>query len=482
MTRSLYIAGARLCRPEGGEALRPGGVLVEDGAIAALAAGPDEDRALRQRAAEVFDAGGMILMPGLVDAHYHSYSTLLKGTENSLPLESWALHTVAYGRAFGEEAIRLAVLLGAAEMIRAGITACLDHFPHVRWAEAALSAHEASGLRVGFAPFMHDRLDHELLDVALPDEIRRRLDGAPRSDPAEAERQYRDLAARWHGRQGRIGLLLGPNAFQRCSPALWAVWRRLGDELGLGAHTHLLETRAQAAYGQARWPGGTVAEMERQGLLGERLSVAHGVWLSPAEQELLARRGVTLVHNPASNLMLGSGRLPLEAARASGLPLALGTDSSNTGGPHDLFEVMRLALMLPRPDAEDPAAWPRPAQVLAMATRGGARTLGLAGRLGDLAPGHRADLVLLRPGAALAGAAVTVPHLVQHAGAAAVVGVLVEGRWVLRDGRILAFDEAAVLDRVAAVAAELREAARPDLELARSAAPYFARSTGGSFT
>jgi 5-methylthioadenosine/S-adenosylhomocysteine deaminase len=257
------------------------------------------------------------------------------------------------------------------------------------------------------------------------------------------------------------------------------VWRRLSDELGLGVHTHLLETRAQAALGQARWPGGTVAEMDRQGLLTGSLSVAHGVWLSPPERELLARRGVTVVHDPASNLMLGSGRMPLEAAMTAGLPLALGTDSSNTGGPHDLFEVMRLALMLPRPDTPDPDAWPRPARILDMATRGGARALGLAGRLGDLAPGHRADLVLLRPrGAALAGAALTVPWLVQHATAAAVAAVMVEGRWVLRDGRILAFDEDAVLDRVAAVRAEVLAAARGDVELAKAAAPYFLAACG----
>jgi len=480
VARAFYIANARLCRLDAGETLEPGGVLVEGGAIAAVAVGTDEDRALRQRAPEVFDASGMIVMPGLVNAHYHSYSTLLKGTENSLPLEAWALYTVAYGGALGEEAIRLAILLGAAEMIRNGITACVDHFPHVRWAEAALSAHEASGMRVGFAPFMHDVFDHELLDVALPPEIRRRLDGAPRSDPAAAERLYRDLVARWQGRAGRIEVLLGPNAFQRCSAGLWAVWRRLAEDLGLGAHTHLLETRAQAAHGQRRWPGGTVAEMERQGLLSERLSVAHGIWLLPSERELLARRGVTVVHNPASNLMLGSGRMPLLAAQALEAPLALGTDSSNTGGPHNLFEVMRLALMLPRPNTRDPGDWPRPAQVLAMATRGGARALGLAGRLGEIAPGHRADLVLLRPrAAALGGVALTVPQLVQHASADAVAAVMVEGRWVLRDGRILGFDEDAVLGRLAAVGSELLATARDGVELAKAAAPYFAAAYGG---
>lgn len=473
MAPSLYIADARLVRLDAGDALSPGGVLVEGESIAAVALTPREQAAARARANEVFDAAGMILMPGLVNGHYHSYSTLLKGTQNGLPLESWALYTVAYGRALGGEAIRLAVLLGAAEMIRNGVTACLDHFPHTRWAEVALAAHEASGMRVAFAPFMQDVFDHEFLQIALPPAIRTALDAAPRSDGAEAERMYRDLASRWRGHR-RITIMLGPNAFQRCSRGLTELWRRLGEELGLPAHTHLVETRLQAERGRAVWPGGTVAEMARSSLLNERLSLAHGVWLTPEDMELLAGRGVTVVHNPASNLMLGSGRLSLPVMLERGVPLALGTDSSNSGGPHSLFEVMRLALMLPRPETPDPRAWPEPRQVLAMATTGGARALGLAGALGRIERGQRADLVLVDPrGAGLAGAPVTVPHLVQHGGAAAVAAVMIDGAWVLRDGRILAFDETAVLDRVTAISTELLAAARAGVEFADAAAPYF---------
>jgi 5-methylthioadenosine/S-adenosylhomocysteine deaminase len=284
---------------------------------------------------------------------------------------------------------------------------------------------------------------------------------------------YRDRASRWRGHP-RVSILLGPNAFQRCSPGLLDVWRRLADDLGLHAHTHLVETRVQAVRGRAVWPGGTVEAMARAGLLSERLSLAHGVWLTPEEGEILARRGVTVVHNPASNLMLGSGRLALPTMLERGVPLALGTDSSNSGGRHDLFEVMRLALMLPRPDTPDPRAWPEARQVLEMATTGGARAIGQVGKLGRIEPGQRADLVLLDPrGAALAGAPMTVPHLVQHAGATAVAGVMIDGAWALRDGRILTFDEPAVLDEVSAIAAEARAAAGPELVLAETAASYF---------
>ena len=470
---SIYVANARLARLDLDAEPRAGGVLVEGGSIGAVALTDRAQREARARAREVFDAAGMVLIPGLVNAHYHSYGTLLKGTQNRLPLEPWALYTVAYGRALGAEAIRAAILLGAAEMIRNGITACLDHFPHTRFAEAALAAHEASGMRVGFAPFMHDVFDHEFLQLALPPEIRTALEVAPRSSAAGAERMYRELTSRWRGHP-RVSVLLGPNAFQRCSPALVDVWRRLAEQPGLHAHAHLVETRVQATRGRAMWPGGTVAEMARARLLSERLSLAHGVWLAPEEADVLAGRGTTVVHNPASNLMLGSGRLPLPVMFARGVPLALGTDSSNSGGRHDLFEVMRLALMLPRPDTPDPRGWPDARKVFEMATVGGGRAIGQAGTVGRIEPGQRADLVLLDPrGAALAGGPLNLSHLVQHAGAAAVAAVMIDGAWAFRDGRILTFDENDVLDEAAAIAAEVRAKAGPELVLAETAIPYF---------
>jgi 5-methylthioadenosine/S-adenosylhomocysteine deaminase len=193
---------------------------------------------------------------------------------------------------------------------------------------------------------------------------------------------------------------------------------------------------------------------------------------------------VTLSHNPASNLMLGSGILPLAESRAAGMAVALGTDSANTGGRHDLFEAMRLAMLLPRVSGLCYAAWPSGRDVLDMATRNGAAALGRRDTLGRIAPGQLADLVLVRRDAAttlaLAG---TEAALVQHGGPDTVQAVMVGGRWLMRDRRIVAFDEAAAIAAARDAIAGIRErtaalvgtvaAAVPALaaQLAETAAP-----------
>ncbi len=473
--RPICISGGLILADAAGES-RPGALLVERGRIAAVADGA-EAAALAARAGEHVDATGLVIMPGLVNAHHHAYANVLRGTENSLPLELWALYTVAFGRALDAQAIRLAILLGAAEMLRAGVTACIDHFPHVGFAEAAYRAHRESGLRVGFAPFLHDIHDHDFLAVEMPDDLRARLAGAGFPTQERLTALFDGLVSQSRGDGDRVAILLGPNAPQRCSPGLQALWRSLRDRHGLVVHTHLLETYAQAAGARLRWPDGLVAEMERQGLLHEGLAVAHGIWLGDKEREILARHRVVVCHNPASNLMIGSGTMPYAAHRALGITMGLGSDSANTGGGADLFEIMRLAMMLPRIATRDWTAWPKPQDVLAMATQGGAAALGRARDLGRLAVGQRADLVLLDlSGSAAAAAQSSVATIVQHGGPAAVRAVMVDGTWALRNGRVLAFDEEAVRRDFAAFAPRILAEAEPGLALARAAADAIGRS------
>lgn len=468
---ALVCAGAEPCL---------GSVLVQDSRIGAVAFTPDDRVALRARAGEVVDGAGHWLMPGMVDAHAHAYGTLLRGTENSLPLELWALHTTLHGRAFDGPALRAATLLGAAERIRAGITGTLDHSPMMHLAEHALEAHEASGLRVAYAPFLHDLSDYDLLDLPLPDALKPLVGGPPPLDAVAYAGRFAAVVQAARAGSGRVGVQLGPNAPQRCSPQAWVLWRRLRDRHGVAVHTHLLETHAQASL-NPRWPGGLVAEMERQGMLEGSLTCAHGVWLSEAEMATLARHDVTLSHNPASNLMLGSGVMRLRSCAACGLRVALGNDSANTAGRADHFAGMRLAMMLPRREGGNFGQWPKPSEVFAAATEAGAAALGLKGQLGRIAAGQLADLALVRAeGAATLAARPSLDVLVQHANTEHVESVMIDGQWVMRAGRILAFDEAAVLAGAQAQAVALQERVAPNLAVLLAAMPdiaaRFARS------
>jgi 5-methylthioadenosine/S-adenosylhomocysteine deaminase len=466
---SCAIDGALVLSDSGFAA---GTVLVEGRHIAAVAWSATEREALRVRAGTVVAAEGHWLIPGLVDGHAHGYATLLRGTQNSLPLELWAFYTVLYGRAFDAAAMRAAILLGAAERIRAGITGWIDHSPMMHLGEAALAAHEASGLRVGYAPFLHDVADDALLGMAVPAPVARLAGGVPRLDPQHYAAQFGALLEAARAGSGRVSVLLGPNAPQRCSSAAWELWRSLRERHGVYVHTHLMESRAQAAIGARGWPGGLVAEMARQGLLGEWLSVAHGIWLTPTERDLLAAHRVAVVHNPASNLMLGSGIMPLLEARRAGLRVALGTDSANTGGRHDLFEAMRLALMLPRVGEPDHTRWPHGCDVLDMATRNGAAVLGLENRAGRITAGQLADLVLVR--CRTAGTLALEPGvdaLVRHAGPEWVDSVMVDGRWVMRGQVLLAFDETAALADAEAALTALHERTTEQLTMLDKALP-----------
>jgi 5-methylthioadenosine/S-adenosylhomocysteine deaminase len=172
---------------------------------------------------------------------------------------------------------------------------------------------------------------------------------------------------------------------------------------------------------------------------------------------------------------LGSGILPLADSRAAGLAVAIGTDSANTGGRHDLFEVMRLAMMLPRVSGLEYEAWPRGCDVLDMATRNGAMVLGLRETLGRIAPGQLADLVLVRREAASTLAlVVSESALVQHGGPETVDAVMADGRWLMRDGRIVAFDEAAAIAAARDAIAGLRERTAAMLGAVTAAVPGLA--------
>lgn len=443
----VRLAGAEVLTDDG---LSAGDVLIADGVIAAITApggGAEADATV--------DVTGRLILPGLVDAHTHSYAQLCRDGLATDRLEPWLPGAAASGAGLTAEGAAIAAQLSAVDALRHGATTTLDHATlgdgHVT---AIVEAYDRVGARVVLAA--------QVQDVPFPDalhgvsaEVRDQVAaaddrGAP--DTAGQLARCRELIEAATGHD-RITVLLGPSAPERCSGALLDGIAALADEHGVGIHVHLLETPQQRVGGD---PLGTLAQ---HGLLREGLSVAHGVYLDEHDLVRLRDAGAALVHNPLSNLSLGSGRLDLHAALDAGVTIGLGCDSWTTGGPQDILAQARLALNGTRP--EEPAGrWLDPADVWALTAAGGAAAVGLGERVGALRPGACADLLVVDPlTAGMIPGVDCATQLVIGGLGAGLREAWVAGRPVLRDGLPLHIDLAAVTARAAELLPALRAAA-----------------------
>lgn len=449
-------------------------VLISNGLIEAVLPESMSDT-LSDSTYQLVDVRDLLLLPPLFDCHVHSTSTLLRGTENSLPLELWSYYAINYGRNLTDDAIYCSTLLTALEMIRNGIGGYIDHYPPTHRAEVGLAAHVHSGLRVGFAPFFADLRDENILDIPLDRDVIKKIAPLAPTNSDRIRAIYSDLDIEVRSKaNGRIALLAGPNSPQRSSPKLWKLWQDLQENFVAGSHTHLLETYPQSLAAKKRWPNGVVQALAEHGLLSDRLSVAHGVWIDQSERELLASHGVTISYNPQSNGMLGSGWKRIREDLEAGVNISLGTDCSNTGGRHDLFEIMRHMLLSGRDAGSNFADWIQPREALNAATNNAGGLGQHWGGGGLIEPNRAADILFINVKSfGLAAAPIALESIVVHADPRNVHSLMVGGEWLLRDGVITAFDEALLLAKADRLAEELRETASQfSTELASLRDPY----------
>jgi 5-methylthioadenosine/S-adenosylhomocysteine deaminase len=405
--------------------------------------------------ADVLDARGLLAIPGLVNAHSHSPENCLRGSGEGLPLEVWLARMFGTSGLYTPDDHYACALAGALELLLTGGTAIVDHLwmtpPSAPAIEATLRAYRDIGIRAAVAPLMFDMDATGEVAAAEGLDLSGALltDLAPPLPASELCAQLDDVMTRWHdGMWGRLQVFAGPCGPQWCSDELLMGLGETARRHESCLHIHVLESPLQVESCRLRFGDGAVFGLDRLGVLGPWCSLAHGVWLSGADIELIAERGAVVVHNPAANMRLGSGRAPVRDLLDAGVTVALGADGSSSSDNQVLWTQLKLAALAHNDGIRE--RWVGGADALAMATAGGAAALGLGGEVGALEPGMLADITLVDlAGDGLAGGQDLEAALALSETGRAVRHVIVDGRIVVEDGRCLTVDEGAVRDAIA---------------------------------
>lgn len=408
--------------------VEPAGVLadhaliVDGGRIVAVLRATDADR--DYRASTHVTLPDHVLIPGLVNAHAHAAMTLLRGVADDVPLKAWLEQQIwpREARLVAPDFVHDGTLLGAAEMLRGGITCCNDMY---FYPDAAARAYEKAGMRA--------MLGMPILDFPTP-------------YAADADAYIaRGLAARdMFKHAARLSFSLAPHAPYTVSDATWSTIVMFARQLDLPIQTHVAETKAEVDDALAATHETPLARLDRLGATGPAFIAIHAVHLDAGDIDRLATHGCHVVHCPGSNMKLASGIAPVVAYLAAGINVAIGTDGAASNNRIDMFAEMRLASLLAKVASGDAAALPA-ASVVRMATLGGARAIGLDARIGSLEAGKDADAIAVDLRApSLTPCYDPVSHLVHACGREHVSDVWVAGERLVADRALKRVDVAAL--------------------------------------
>jgi 5-methylthioadenosine/S-adenosylhomocysteine deaminase len=420
----LLLRGGTILTLDAEATVLQGDVLVEDGRIRAIGRVSEPPPAAR-----VLDVSGCFVLPGLVQGHLHLGQTFFRGLAENRRLLAWLRERIwPLEAAHDDESAWWCALLGAAECLLGGTTTIQDIGigPGVR---GLLDAIAASGLRAFAGLCLMDSGE------SLPEAMCQGTDAALAETEALGDRY--DGAA-----EGRLRYALNPRFILTCSDPLWAGLRDLALRRGWPVHTHALEQQDETAVVRGLKGGrDEIHYFDDQGVLATDLRLAHGVWLADGHLGRLRDHGTSVVHCPSSNLKLGSGIADLLALHRHGISVGVGTDGAACSNHLDCLQEVRLAALLQKvkhgPDAFSGL------DALRLATSEGARALGLQDEIGTIETGKLADLAVLSAGQPETWTAPQAdPHdrIAFGASRAAVRHVLVAGRPLVEDGRLLHLD------------------------------------------
>jgi 5-methylthioadenosine/S-adenosylhomocysteine deaminase len=421
----------------------PEGRVITNGAVAVdgadILAVDTMDAILRQyRGTETVDAGGQVVLPGLVNTHTHAPMVLFRGLADDLALMEWLTKYIfpAEAKTVSPEFVRAGTRLAALEMIQSGTTTYADMY---YFEEEIAKETKAAGLR--------GVLGQTVIQFPVADA----------KTPADALARAEAFITAFKG-DPLITPAVAPHAMYTLDGATLMAARRLSMRHGVPTLIHVAETRDEVKIAQDQQKSSPIGYLDRLGFLGAGVVAAHGVWVSEPEIAILKQRGVSVSHNPESNMKLASGTAPVPGYLSAGVAIGLGTDGAASNNDLDMFEAMRTASFLQKLETGDPQALSA-RTALEMATIGGARALGMNDRIGSLEPGKRADLIVVSMSAARQTPMYDpISHLVYTTRGDDVRTAIVHGKVLMKDRKMLTLDEASVLSEARAWAEKVRAA------------------------
>ncbi len=438
-TVSLIVANGTVVTVDNSRSVIPRGSVAIDGRDIVAVDTADAIRA-RYRGRDTIDASGSVVMPGLINTHTHAPMVLFRGLADDLALMDWLQKYIfpAEGKTVSPEFVRVGTQLAALEMIQSGTTTYADMY---YFEEEIARATKAAGLR--------GVLGETIIQFPVADAK------TPAESLARVERFAQEFA-----NDDLITPAVAPHAMYTLDADTLKACRALADRLKIPVIIHLAETKDEIKTADEKYHATPVAFLDSLGFWGPRTLAAHGVHLTPADIDILARKGVGVSHNPESNMKLASGIAPVEAMRRARIAVGLGTDGAASNNDLDMFEAMRQAAFLHKLVSNDPRAIPAPV-ALEMATIEGARAMGMDSQIGSLAPGKRADLLVV----SMTSARQTpmydpVSHLVYVTRGDDVKTTIVNGKILMRDRRMLTLNERQVLADARAQAEKVKAAVK----------------------
>jgi 5-methylthioadenosine/S-adenosylhomocysteine deaminase len=379
-------------------------------------------------------------MPGLINTHTHAPMVLYRGLADDLALMEWLEKYIfpAEARTVTPEFVRAGTRLAALEMIQSGTTTYADMY---YFEEEIAKVTKEAGLRGVLGQTI---IQFPVADAKTPGE-----------GLARTEAFIRQFAA-----DELIVPAIAPHSMYTLEAATLKDVRALADRTRAPILIHLAETADEIKTSRDRHQATPVQYLESLGFWGPRTVAAHGVWLTAPDMAILARRHVTVSHNPESNMKLASGAAKVVDLRRAGVIVALGTDGAASNNDLDMFEALRQAAFLAKLQTNDPRALPA-RTALEMATIDGARALGMDREVGSIAAGKRADVITVSMTAARQTPMYDpLSHLVYATRGDDVRTTIVNGRVLMRDRRVLTLDERAVLSEARALGEKVRAAVR----------------------